>query len=235
MEQHKAEFYKLFLNELQRKKSLNSPDAKAFEEKLFSLIGNDLDNSGRIAMIEDQVKRVANKFDIIDKETEKRAKYFYHDFPETTLILIELKSALIKSYELYDYNLKKEDHKQAAKYAIIQLEGALNYLEQTMINWIEEDTERNTRLGVKIKVYKNGAKGLNFYDKCWVAKEYLTIEYLPTKKINLVYDVRNYESHQFLSEKAKESEANLLLLKTNPTDYYPEIFKLIRHSFSFIK
>ena len=62
MENNKAEFYKLFLNELQRKKSKNSSDAKAFEEKLFGLIGNELDNSAKLGKIEEQVKRVSNLF-----------------------------------------------------------------------------------------------------------------------------------------------------------------------------
>ncbi len=235
MEHNKAEFYKLFLNELQRKKSKNSSDAKAFEEKLFSLIGNDLDNSARLGKIEEQVNRVANKFDVIDKETEKRARYFYKDFPATTPVLNELKVALTKSYEFYDYNLKKEDHKQSAKYSIVQLEGVLNYLEQNLIAWIEEDESRNSRLGSKIKIYRNGSRGLNFYDKCWVAKEYVPIKYFSSEKINLVYDIRNYESHQFLSEQARESENKLLLLKSSPSDYYNEVFSLIKNCFSVIR
>jgi hypothetical protein len=251
MEQNKAEFYKLFLNELQKKQIRNSPDAKAFEEKLFALIGSDLDNSGKLEKIEAQVRKIANKFDVIDKESEKRAWYFYKNFPTTTPALVELKTALTKNYELYEINLKREDHKQAARYAIIQLEGVLNFLEQSLINWIEKNAEQKTDSYGKpffqtekeykgqkyinkyfFSSYNQSNKYLTFKSKCLAAQEFLTIKYLSQKKIVLLYDIRNYESHQFSSDQAKESEEKLLLLKSDPTDYYGEVFTLIKNSFS---
>lgn len=229
MEPNKAEFYRLFFNELQKKQSRNSPDAKAFEEKLFGLIGTDLDNSARLEKIETHVRKISNKFDVIDKESEQRARSFYKDFPTTTPQLTELKAALIKSYELFDMNQKREDHKQAAKYAIIQLEGVLNLLEPRLIEWEEKNPTREYSQ-LRYIVERGGKKSMPFLTKCSSVSAFLNT-FINFKRIQLTYDIRNYESHQFLPDKVKDSEDKLKQLKDYPTDYYGEVFTLLKKCF----
>lgn len=182
----------------------------------------------------DQVKRVTQKFDLIDKEIEERAKHFYIDFPTTTNNLAELKKVLIKSRELFELSLKKEDHRLASKYAIVQLEGLLNLFETELINWEEENPTREYSQKSFIQTY-NGIKSMPFRAKCNSIRAFLQLKYVDYNKISLVYDIRNYESHQLTGERIVESEIKLTQLKNSPTHYYEEVYKLMKQCFKSIK
>ena len=171
----------------------------------------------------EQVNRVTNKFDIIDEEIEKRAKSFYLDFNSTD----DLKTELIKNYELFELSLKKEDHKLASKYVIVQLEGILNLFEQELIAFEENNPEREYSQLKYISTYK-GKKTMPFRTKCNSIRTYKDIKYIDYNKISLVYEIRNFESHQFASDKIKDCEEKLEELKKSPNEHYSEIYKLIK-------
>ncbi|MDI9877931.1 hypothetical protein [Flectobacillus longus] len=221
----KALFQKLSQTEIQKKKQVNSKS-----ECCDELIPIKADTETII----DQVTRVTNKFDIIDSIIEKRASHFYNDFPTTNLTLTELKKVLIKNLELFELSLKKEDHRLASKYLIVQLEGILNLFEPELILFEEANPTRQYSQLSYIAIYK-GVKTMPFRTKCNSIQTYLGIKYIAHNKVSLVYDIRNYESHQFAPDKIEESEAKLQLLKNSPTDYYEEVFKLIKQCFKSIK
>jgi len=96
-----------------------------------------------LGKIEEQVKRVSNKFDVIDRETEKRAWYFYKHIPDTTPALIELKQILTENYRSFELSLRKEDLKLACKYCILQLEAVLLNVDlPSILNWINNDATK---------------------------------------------------------------------------------------------
>ncbi len=182
----------------------------------------------------DQVNRVTNKFDIIDSVIENRALHFYKEFPTSNTTHQELKKVLIKSLELFELSLKKEDHRLASKYLIVQLEGILNLFEAELILYEENNPTRQYSQLSYIATYK-GVKTMPFRTKCNSIQTYLGIKYIAHNKVSLVYDIRNYESHQFAPDKIEESEAKLQLLKNSPSEYYEEVFKLIKQCIKSIK
>lgn len=244
MAQKKEHLQKLFtlVNQV-----ANEPGNEWFKDELISNFGSiqpkmksdsNLDLSpikDDTETIIDQMSRVTNKFDIIDGVIEQRALNFYNDFPTTNDVLIELKKVLIKSFELFELSLKKEDHRLASKYSIVQLEGILNLFEQELILWEEANPTRKYSQIRYIKTHFNGSKTMAILAKCSSIQTFLKLNYVGLNKISLVNDIRNYESHQFSTDKIDESETKLLLLKNNPNEYYDEVFKLIKQCFKSIK
>ena len=235
MQKDKVEFYKFFLSQLRLKKSRNYSDAKAFEEKLFGLIGNDLFSSTRLEKIESYIKKVADRFDVFDLDTKKSAELFYKDFPVTNENLKELKIALTEKYCFFTTSVSKGDHKQAARYLILQLEGVLKYLEPTLIDWYETDNTRGLRYRNKdiIKTSKDSLGNSSKRIKEFQVKFKLTNEYIggwvDYDMIDLVYLIRNDASHLNIGEKAKKkNDEEFEKLKSSPHEYYNEVFTLIK-------
>ena len=186
-------------------------------------------------LIIDQFKRVNQKFDVIDKEIEDRAIFFYKDLKLTSFVSLEFKNMLIKNFELFELSLKKEDHKLASKYAIVQLEGILNIFEQDLIIWETNNPTRQYSQFNYITTQKNGIKTMPFKAKCNSIQVFLNLKFFGHKKLDLVYDLRGYESHQYSQDKILESEAKLLTLKNSPNEYYGEIFKFIKQCVPHVK
>ncbi len=229
MENNKAEFYKLFLTELQRKKTRNSPDANDFETRLFKLIGQDLDNSAKLGKIEDHVRRVARKFDVIDQESEKKAHFFYKDFPTSNQTLTDLKKSLVKNHALFDNAYKNENNILASKYSIIQLEGVLNYLEPQLIAFEEANPNRPFSQ-LKYISELNGNKRMQFMAKCNSSKDLLAIN-LDFVRVRVCYQIRNMESHELIGESKTEAERNYHLLMENPLEYYNAVLTFLKNCF----
>ncbi|MCG3166431.1 MAG: hypothetical protein POELPBGB_02210 [Bacteroidia bacterium] len=233
MEQNKAEFYKLFLAELQRKKTNNSSDAKAFEEKLFGLIGNELDSTAKLGKIEEQVKRVSNKFDVIDSETEKRALFFYKGIPETSPKLYELKQILSENYINFELSLRKEDLKLSCKYVILQLEAVLLYIDvPAILTWINTDANRKTKY--KDPIFRNkidnigNISELTFKSKCFATITFYKLgQFNTTDFIFPVYSIRNFESHPFTGYDAANAKNTLAKIQLSPHEYFSETYRLI--------
>ena len=217
-------FQKLSQSEFNYKKNENSKNE--YSENLLPILSN-------TEIIIDKVTRVTNKYDIIDLFIEKRARNFYKDFPTNELNSEKLKNDLIKNMELYELNLKKEDHKLSSKYVIVQLEGILNLFEQELIKFEETNaTRENSQLNY-IKIY-NGTKTMPLIAKCNSIQSYKKLGFVDVNKISIVNDIRNYESHQFSQIQKIKSEAKLETLRNSPSLYYESVLTLIKKCYKLI-
>lgn len=251
MDAHKIKFMMSIQYEIDKKKEeLGADNPTVLELKeLFQILWQNEINETNLPLLNNldllpiktntetiinQVKRVTDKYDIIDKEIEQRAKKFYEDFPTTTPTLLELKDVLIKNLGLFELSLKKEDHKLASKYCILQLEGILNLFEHELISWEENNPTREYSQLRGIKTHYEGTKTMTIIAKCYSIHAYHILNFVSVKKISLVYDIRNYESHQFAINKIEQCEAKLSILKEYPNEYYEEVFKLIKQCFGHI-
>lgn len=222
----KALFQKLSQTEIQRKNTENK-NSKCCDE-LIPILNN-------TEIIIDKVNRVTIKYDLIDSIIEKRASFFYKDFPTLTENLEKLKNELIKNLEQFELNLKKEDHKLASKYLIVQLEGIVNLFEQELIIFEESNPTRQYSQFNYIKTHNNGSKTMTLIAKCSSILTFKNLGYVDIKKISLVNDIRNYESHQYTPEQIIKSEEKLETLSKSPSLYYEPVLNLIKKCLPIIQ
>lgn len=209
-------------------KTTDEKEASKLQDKLFSLIDKEFDHSGALKGIGSQVDEIKNKLDLFDQKSYYRATRFYKDFPENDASKKELKEILIDSFLRMDLAIKKEDFKVAAKNGIVQLEALLNLFQDDVIKWIESDV--NNRYLKEIKRYEKDkivTKSLSFKNKLWATKDYHQIKYFDSPKINLLYNLRNFESHPFTGSEAVIANKDLEILSNNYSDYFRELFVYI--------
>lgn len=182
----------------------------------------------------DKVNRVTYKFDVIDEIIEKRALYFYRDFPTNNSTLEELKKQLTRNFELFELSVKKENSRLASKYLVLQIEGILNLFEQHLILFEENNPSRPYSQINFIKTHRNGTRSMAIKSKCSSIKECFSLRYVDIRKISIVIDIRDYESHQYNLEQIIQSEAKLTELNNNPREHYEAVFSLIKQCIPLI-
>lgn len=222
----KALFQKLSQTEIQKKKSENK-NSECCDE-LIPILNN-------TEIIIDKVNRVTIKYDLIDSIIEQRASFFYRDFPTNNDNLKKLKQVLIKNLEQFELNLKKEDHRLASKYLIVQLEGIVNMFEQELILFEETNPTRQYSQIYFIKTHRNGTKTMSLFAKCSSIQTHKNLGYVDVKKISIVNDIRNYESHQYSQEQIIASEEKLTTLSNSPSLYYESVLNLIKKCLPIIQ
>ena len=222
----KALFEKLSQIEIQKKKPENNKSE--FCDELIPILNN-------TEIIIDKINRVTIKYDLIDSIIEKRASFFYKDFPTTSENLEKLKKELIKNLELFELNLKKEDHKLASKHLIVQLEGIVNRFEQELILFEESNPTRQYSQFNFIRTHNNGSKTMTLIAKCSSIQTFKNLGFVDIKKISIVNDIRNYESHQYSFEQIVKSEEKLTTLSNSPSVYYESVLNLIKKCLPIIQ
>lgn len=222
----KALFHKLSQTEIKNRNSeQNKSDCC---DELIPILNN-------TEIIIDKVNRVTTKYDLIDSIIEKRASFFYKDFQPNNEDLEKLKKELVKNLELFELNLKKEDHKLASKYLIVQLEGIVNRFEQELILFEESNPTRQYSQIRFIKTHNNGLKTMTLIAKCSSIQTLKNLGFVDIKKISIVNDIRNYESHQYSPEQIILSEEKLTALSNSPSIHYESVLNLIKKCLPLIQ
>jgi len=219
-------FQKLSQSEIQKKKPENGKSECC--DELIPILNN-------TGIIIDKINRVTIKYDLIDSIIEKRASFFYKDFPTNSENLEKLKKELIKNLELFELNLKKEDHKLASKYLIVQLEGIVNRFEQELILFEESNPTRQYSQINFIKTHNSGSKTMTLIAKCSSIQTFKNLGFVDIKKISFVNDIRNYESHQYSPEQIIKSEEKLTTLSNSPSIHYESVLNLIKKCLPIIQ
>ena len=222
----KALFQKLSQTEIQKKKTDNNKSE--YCDELIPILNN-------TEIIIDKVNRVTTKYDLIDSIIEKRASFFYKDFPTNNENLEKLKKELVKNLELFELNLKKEDHKLASKYLIVQMEGIVNRFEQELIFFEESNPTRQYSQINYIKTHNNGSKTMTLIAKCSSIQTLKNLGFVDIKKISIVNDIRNYESHQYSPEQIIVSEEKLTKLSNSPSIHYESVLNFIKKCLPLIQ
>jgi hypothetical protein len=221
------DFFRFLFTKIE--KTTDEKEASKLQDKFFSLIDKEFDHSGSLKVIENHVDEIKNRLDLFDQKSYYRATRFYKNFPENDASKKELKEILVDSFLRMDLAIKKEDFKVAAKNGIVQLEALLNLFQDDVIKWIESDT--NNKYLKDIKRYEKDkivTKSLSFNRKVNATKEfYFDKKYIDYSKINLLYNLRNFESHPFIGSEAIIANKNLETLSNNYSDYFRELFVYI--------
>ncbi len=212
----KASFQKLIQTEIQNKET--GLDEYEFYDKLTPILNN-------TEIIIDKVNKANLKYDVIDSTIKMRASSFYGSFVPNTDELKHLKKNSIKCFEQYELSLKKEDHRLASKYLIMQLEGFLNIFKEELIS---HELKHPKRKGSQLDYIRFGStfKTMPLMSMCYSLRDLKHIKF-DYERIDMIIKIRNYESHQPSLEDVEENEDTLSLLTKDPSMYYKSVLNLI--------
>ena len=111
----------------------------------------------------------------------------------------------------------------------------VNRFEQELIFFEESNPTRQYSQINYIKTHNNGSKTMTLIAKCSSIQTLKNLGFVDIKKISIVNDIRNYESHQYSPEQIIVSEEKLTKLSNSPSIHYESVLNFIKKCLPLIQ